>query len=160
MRAWQDEFHVAVSNKYGHERKFGTRERIHGTPKAVRKILDDIGAQNLLLKERELAVNELAQQNNAVLNQLQLTKFKIDDGLIRNDKKAEKLDEKRKELKLMEEQLKKMLATADEEIARLQKDKRQFMNEDNIDEAHKLHKQIESSEAAIKKIRQSISPRI
>lgn len=160
LKMWQDDFHKAVSVKYGHERKIGTRARIHGTPKAVRKILDDIEAQHLLLTQRELVMKELEQKNNNIIERTALAKFKVDDLGIGNEKESKKLADKKQELKLMEEQLKKMLVTADEEIARLQIDKKQFMNDENIEEAHKVHQQIKSSQEAFRKIRQSIGPRI
>lgn len=62
LKAFQDDFFNAVGVKYGHARKLGARERLRGSPKAVRAIL----AEMKLLEEEKLAlkkeVDELALQ--------------------------------------------------------------------------------------------------
>lgn len=162
IKNWLDDFQTKVSSKYGHKRQIGAmaRARIHGAPRVVRKILDDIEAKQQILNQRALAVKELEQQNHEVIKRTQLVKFKADDLGIRNEKEAEKLAEKKKELKILQEQLKQCLADGEIEIAKLQKEQKKHMADENIDEAYKVHQQIKSSQEAFKKIRQSFRPRI
>jgi hypothetical protein len=44
LKAFQNRFYEAVGAKYGHERKIGSRDRLHGSPKAVRAILAEMKA--------------------------------------------------------------------------------------------------------------------
>lgn len=53
LRAFQDRFFKEVGAKYGHARKIGSRERLRGSPKAVRAILAEmkaIEAQKAIIK--------------------------------------------------------------------------------------------------------------
>jgi hypothetical protein len=63
LKAFQDRFYDQVGAKYGHERKLGSRERLRGSPKAVRAILaemKEIEDQKLQLKEKAQLLREKA----------------------------------------------------------------------------------------------------
>lgn len=65
LKAFQDSFHAAVGEKYGHARKIGSRDRIHGAPKWVRSLLDEIKtipAQKLKLIETREKLKERKEE--------------------------------------------------------------------------------------------------
>lgn len=61
LKQWQNEFHEAVSKKYGHERKIGARDRLHGTTKQVKaglRVLEEAETTKARLDEREGTIRD------------------------------------------------------------------------------------------------------
>lgn len=61
LEAFQDRFQAGVGVKYGHARKIGSRDRIHGAPKWVRSLLNEIKeieAEKLKLDEIKAKAKE------------------------------------------------------------------------------------------------------
>ena len=64
LQAFQDRFQAGVGVKYHHARKIGSRDRIHGAPKWVRSLLDEIKAieaEKLKLDEIKLKLHDKAE---------------------------------------------------------------------------------------------------
>lgn len=100
LKAFQDRFHAQVGVKYGHERKIGSRDRIRGSPKAVRAILAqikvlDLEKQVLKLETEKIEIEKLQLNEKAQLlkdramSVLNLEK-RFSDGLIALDAEFEK----------------------------------------------------------------------
>ena len=64
LQAFQDRFNAGVGVKYGHARKIGSRDRIHGEPKWVRNLLNEIKAieaEKLKLDEIKTKIHDKAE---------------------------------------------------------------------------------------------------
>jgi hypothetical protein len=73
LKTFQDRFYDQVGEKYGHERKLGSRERLRGSPKAVRAILAEmkaIEAEKASLETQKLNIE--AEKAKAEAQKIQL----------------------------------------------------------------------------------------
>lgn len=104
LQAFQDRFNAGVGVKYGHARKIGSRDRIHGAPKWVRNLLSEV---------KEIEAQALKQQEIRAKNrdQSQLLKEKARDVLLLEKRFSAGL-EKLTEFFEQQELKRKALATA------------------------------------------------
>ena len=124
LKAFQDRFHDAVGSKYGHERKLGSRDRLRGSPKAVRAILAEMKlleqekqAQNLEIEKiqrQKIELNEKAQYLRERARSVLLLEKRFSGGLDALDREFEKWSLREEEAQKMgnlvkAEQAKKML---------------------------------------------------
>ena len=124
LKAFQDNFFNAVGGKYGHQRKIGSRDRLRGSPKAVRAILAEMRlleqekqAQKLEIEKiqrQKIELNEKAQYLRERARSVVLLEKRFSGGLDALDREFEKWSLREKEAQKMgdlvkAEQAKKMI---------------------------------------------------
>lgn len=119
LQAFQDRFNAGVGVKYGHARKIGSRDRIHGAPKWVRSLLNEIKA-------------------------IEAEKLKLDEIKAKTYEKAELLREKARSVLLLEKRfsagLEKLTVFFEEQDLK----EKAFVNAGKLGEAQAVRKAMEA----------------
>lgn len=101
LEAFQDRFNAGVGVKYGHARKIGSRDRIHGAPKWVRSLLNEIKAieaEKLKLDEINAKTHDKAELLREKARSVLLLEKRFSAGLEKLTEFFEQQELKRKAL--------------------------------------------------------------